>query len=346
MRKHLVKFMKGILAKEKRNPMESGIVSAYYLLSGAYRRADDFLAGIKGRRASRLYLSARSAKRRIFGGKIGGKYNFITLDELVLWASEWIKKLPDSYDLVVGVPRSGLLVAGVIALKLGRPLTTPDLFAEGRTWDSQLIGDARGIKKVLLVDDSIRSGRTMREQLEKVRSAKEGIDVTTAALIATDETKGMVDLHCKIVTLPRLFEWNLLHYKQGRLFSDLDGVICENCPGGVDIDEKAYVEWIKNARPYLIPAFEIDAIISSRLEKYRPETERWLASHGVKYGRLVMWDLADKGERKGAHAQFKADQLLRNKPDMFWESSLPESEHIWKKTKIPTVCFDEMYLFS
>jgi hypothetical protein len=138
----------------------------------------------------------------------------------------------------------------------------------------------------------------------------------------------------------------MLHSKMGRLASDLDGVICEDCPPGVDGDEEKYRRWLTNAKPYLIPNFEFDTIISSRLEKYRAETEKWLQLHGVKYKELVLWNLESKKERKGQHAQHKVDYLLKIKPDMFWESSFWEAKEIWAKTSIPTLCVDQMLLFS
>ena len=153
------------------------------------------------------------------------------------------------------------------------------------------------------------------------------------------------DLYHEILPGLGLFEWNVLHSKKtDTLVSDLDGVICEDCAPEIDSNEELYCEWIKNAKPYLIPAFEIDVILSSRLEKYRHATEEWLNRHRVKYKKLILWDIPSKEERN--FAKFKIDQLIKIKPGFIWESNSSESEQIWKATKTPTLCVDEMILFN
>ena len=97
----------------------------------------------------------------------------------------------------------------------------------------------------------------------------EDIQITKASLFVTQEAAKLVDLYYEVIPDPVLFEWNLLHSKQGFLATDMDGVICHDPPKGLDGDESAYVEWMRNARPYLVPLYEIDAIVSSRLERYR-----------------------------------------------------------------------------
>lgn len=112
------------------------------------------------------------------------------------------------------------------------------------------------------------------------------------------------------------------------------------------LDEKVYTGWIRNAKPYLIPAFEIDTIISMRLEKYRSDTEEWLARHDVRYGKLMLCDVQIGEEREGKRlVQHKIELLLKTKPWWFWESSFSEAKQIWEATKIPVLCIDEMVLF-
>jgi len=122
----------------------------------------------------------------------------------------------------------------------------------------------------------------------------------------------------------------------------MDGVLCEDPPRGYDRDETLYLKWIQSAKPYLIPAFEIDAIVTSRLEKYRPQTEAWLKKHDVQYKKLVMWDLDSKKDRNGRNADHKAGILTGLKPDIFWESSMEQSQKIRKATGIPCLCINEM----
>ena len=144
-------------------------------------------------------------------------------------------------------------------------------------------------------------------------------------------------------------EWNLPNATPayfGSLATDLDGVICEDCPSIVEGNENDYLNWIQNARHYLIPAHEVYAIVTCRLEKYRTLTEAWLKENNVKYQNLVMWNLPEKKLRTSAgFVQHKINALLRLKPVWYWESSIMEAIAIWEATKIPILCIDEMKMF-
>jgi len=338
MKDWIAGYLSHAFHKKRKSVIEHASLAAY----SAYKKVKNQLIENDNAAVCKLTIRSKNLKRRI----MSGKYKFVTVDELLVWTSEWIRSFPRHYDLIVGVPRSGLLVANLIALKLGKPLTTPELFVKGRYWKSDLMDTKRVYKNILLVDDSTTSGETMEEAVKLLNSACKGINVTKAALIATKDSKRLVDLCYKVIPNPRIFEWNLLHSKKGKIGSDLDGVICENCPPGIDADEEQYREWIKNAKPYLIPAFEINTILSNRLEKYRPDTEEWLAKHGVLYKQLILWDIQSKQERDAKHAQRKVEMLLKVKPDIFWESSFAEAKQIWVATKITTLCIDEMILLG
>ncbi len=316
-----------------------------------YLRARDRFKSSDNEQISKMYLRSRNLRRNLNGKQL----SFVNVDQASLWTLEWIQSFPQRYDLIVGVPRSGMLIASLIALKLGRPLTTPDLFQQGRYWKSQEDKNPAELgnnSRILLVDDSIDSGRSMQEAVDAIRAIDSDIEVTRACLIATEASKSAVDLYHKVITPPRTFEWNLLHRKvashlpRGRLAVDLDGVLCANLPPGVDGDENLYLQALSRANPYMIPSFDVDAIITCRLEKYRPQTEEWLQKHRVRYGELLMWDLPSKAERRDRFEQHKVKQLLRVKPDMFWESNWDQAQSIWSETRIPTLCVDRMELLS
>ncbi len=338
------RYWNHLLLKRRRNLVENLLLAALNVAIPAYRKLNAVLTKSDGKTVSRLYLRAKHLERSI----IGGKYNFVSVDDLVIWTNEWVKSLPNSYDVIVGIPRSGLLVASLIALKLGKPLSTPELFIQGQYWLSEEIerkGKAEH-KNILLVDDSIDTGKDMAKSMQLLSSHCGNLNITKAALMAHEDSKTLVDLYYKIIPHPRLFEWCLVHANKGRLAADLDGVICENCPPGFDSDEELYIEWIRTAKPYIIPVFEIDVIVSNRLEKYRSDTEEWLAQHGVGYKELILWNISSKLERDGKLAQNKIESLLKIKPDIIWESNLSQAKQIWEATEIPVLCVDEMILFG
>ena len=116
-----------------RNLFERSLLSTYYMYRGFRRK----LRGIEDPTYSRLYLKSRNLKRNLRGKK----FKFVTIDQASIWTMEWIKTFPRQYDLVVGVPRSGMLIASIIALKLGKGLTTPELLQEGKCWHSSFVND-------------------------------------------------------------------------------------------------------------------------------------------------------------------------------------------------------------
>ena len=316
-----------------------------------YRRFKRWFESADNESLSKLYLRSRNLKRNLEGKGM----SFVNVDQATIWTLEWIQTFPRRYDLVVGIPRSGMFIASLIAVKLGKALTTPDLLRSGKYWHSKNVGEQPaldGSSHVLLVDDAMDSGTSMSRAIDTIREGNKDINITRACLVVREEAKSSVDMYHKIISPPRAYEWNILHRKiashwgPGRLAVDLDGVLCPNCPPGTDDNERAYLDWLAAAKPYLIPSFEIDAIVTCRLERYRPQTEQWLREHGVRYKELHMWDVPSKNDRRGRFARHKIERLLNIKPDMFWESNWDQSQSIWKKTSIPTLCIDRMILLS
>jgi len=87
--------------------------------------------------------------------------NYRTIADLNQLLSQQLNKVPLSVDLIVGVPRSGLLSANILALKLNLPLTDIAGLCEGRIFQSGQRGKNFQIKDVqhaLVVDDSVWSG--------------------------------------------------------------------------------------------------------------------------------------------------------------------------------------------
>ncbi|MGI9261770.1 MAG: phosphoribosyltransferase family protein, partial [Woeseiaceae bacterium] len=340
----------GYVRKKDWGDDKSFVDRALISLYDAYRRFRLRLKKIDDPKYNRAFLRTKNLKRNL----AGRKFKFVSIDQATAWTNEWVKSFPQQYDLIVGVPRSGVFIASIVALRLGKGLTTPDLLANGEYWHSKRAGPKLShdqFKNILLVDDALDKGRAMTAAKEIVMQAGPHFSVTCASLLVKEETKHLADLYHVVMEPPRTYEWNIMHRKiasyagKGILAVDMDGVLCANPPEGADADEEWYLEWMKSANPYLIPGFEIDIILTSRLEKYREQTEDWLRRNNVQYGELRMWDVPEKSMRKG-FAKYKVDALLSIKPDMYWESDWEISQRIWDETRIPTLCIDEMTMLS
>lgn len=282
--------------------------------------------------------------------------NYRSVSDLSTLTNRFASKVPGDIDLVVGIPRSGMLVASIVALKLNLPLT--DLYSferndelkkgHTRTYKHDALRLPQQARKILLVDDSIASGGSMREAVEKVRGVYGGEVVTMVAFAQRNNVEA-VDLYLETVEQPRVFEWNIMHHQLiAHACLDIDGVLCVDPTHAQNDDGANYLGFLEHAKPLFIPSVEVKHLVTSRLEKYRAETESWLQRHGVRYQHLHMLDLPSAAERRrlNMHRQFKAD-VYRSDPHaiLFIENEEYQAREIMRLTGKPVFCLEtnEMY---
>lgn len=251
--------------------------------------------------------------------------------------------LPHDVDLVVGIPRSGMLPANLIALYLNKPFTDIDSFIDSRIYSSGSRGsfiNNTNSQTVLIVDDSIKSGDALKKAKDKLKSVESKYNLQYAAIFATTKGAKMVDYHFEIIDYPRMFQWNLFHHETFIPHScfDIDGVLCVDPP--IDDDGPIYSEYIANAPALYIPSLEIDTLVSCRLEKYREITEEWLRKNHVKYKHLVMLPFETKTERVvwGKHGEYKGEVYRKSDNVFFVESNLNQARIISKVSGKPVLC--------
>lgn len=121
---------------------------------------------------------------------------------------------------------------------------------------------------------------------------------------------------------------------------DIDGVLCVDPTDDQNDDGPRYRDFILNADPLFIPKCKVGTLVTSRLEKYRKETEVWLKKNHVQYNKLVMLDLPDMKARQKAnnHAVHKANTYKQGDYILFFESSLNQALEINRITKKPVLC--------
>lgn len=262
----------------------------------------------------------------------------------------WICQLPEDLNIIVGIPRSGLLVANLLALYLNLPLTDVEGLCQRRILSTGPRLDEKRIPnfsnkdlKVLVVDDSVYSGTQMEKVKEKIESAKLPYRIYYGAVYITPHGHKYVDYWYEIVDLPRCFEWNIMHH--GILTSscvDIDGVLCRDPTEEENDDGERYREFLANVKPLLVPTKPIGWLVTCRLEKYRELTESWLRKHGIQYKCLLMMGLPDKATRLalGNHAKFKAEIYKSVNASLFIESSYQQALEIAQRTGKPVFCFE------
>lgn len=260
-----------------------------------------------------------------------------------------LARFPRDIDLVVGVPRSGMLAANLLSLAMNLPLSDLDSFLDGRQYTSGSTKPRRdrthpsGRRKILLIDDSISSGNAMREVRAKIDQACLNSEVVFAAVYGIRNTHPETDLILEKVSLPRIFQWNFMHHKVlEQACVDIDGVLCMDPTEAENDDGDAYLKFLKNAVPYHATTRKIGWLVTSRLEKYRPQTEAWLAETGIEYDNLIMLNLPSKQERQrlGAHGSFKGDFYRDCKSPLFIESDARQADVIAVKSGKPVLCIE------
>ena len=267
-------------------------------------------------------------------------------------------KIPQDIDLIVGIPRSGLLAALMLSELIGKRCIDIDTFIGGRemSWgDRQKLRRTEATSKVLILDDTVYSGRSMTAAREKLKHLKGKYDFVFGC-IYTDgrHAKKHVDIFFEDMLLTGeekfLYEWNVFGQRvKYALYSmwDIDGLLCKNPPNDRNTEE--YEAYLPNAIPMVVPTMRVGALVTYRLEKYRSVTEAWLKAYGIDYGELFMFPALDRLTRKksASPAQYKAEIYGRAAwAKIFYESDEKQAVRIHEMCGKPVFCYEngQMYI--
>ena len=270
--------------------------------------------------------------------------------------AQWWDRLPQDLELIVGIPRSGLLVANLLALFRNLPLTDLEGFLQGRV----LAGGRRcpdidrpsflsQPRTVLVVDDSVGSGQSLLEARQKIEQARLPHRIYYAAVYVVPDRMHEVDFYCEVLPMPHAYEWNLLHHPcLQEACVDIDGVLCRNPTPEEDDDGPNYQRFLREVRPLCIPSVPIGCLVTSRLEKYRGLTEQWLQRWQIPYRRLEMLPLADAATRTAfsAQAAFKAAIFRQMGEQLFIESSFQQAQEIAYLSRGPVLCIETQQIYT
>ena len=285
--------------------------------------------------------------------RTNNKLNYKSYQDLSLTINKNIHKIPRDIDLVVGIPRSGMLPATMIGQILNKPVVALDSYLDGKLYEigqyrrpQNLITNFSKIKKVLIVDDSINSGASMKKVKEKIENSdRNNINSIYSAVYYVNESLGNIDIGFEECTWPRIFQWNILNsWILAHACLDIDGVVCVDPTEEQNDDGDVYKQFILNAKPLFLSEFPISSFVTSRLEKYRELTANWLNRNNLKYGDLIMLNLPSKEERirLKIHAKFKAEIYKRKKEILFIESNLSQAVEISRISGKLVFCTENM----
>ena len=281
---------------------------------------------------------------------------FITVSDLTAMALELARVIPVSrFDYIIAVSRSGLLPGSVIATLWHKPLMIASpvrrgLVDPGHGW--RLSGGRMeyGNGPALLVDDTAAYGNTLRTVVDNLRTVVDVRQIKVAVCYAAEEALTVCDYVGAVLPRPHYLQWCIMNTGWITAFAfDMDGVICDD-PHCFD-EAPEYQEFVRNARPRLLPLRHPATIVTARHETVRAETMAWLNRHGVRVSRLIMWEGAPRERwlQPDTVARWKANVLRTLASEGvhgYVESDVFQAEVIAHEAKIPVVCPSARRVFN
>lgn len=267
--------------------------------------------------------------------------DFLTIAEverLIVDNLHRIRALP--WDVIVHIPRSGTAPAAIIASYMARPFCSVAEYCEGM--GSSRKSETGITERVLLVDDLSRRGVQMRNAVNAIWAKRPGAQIVTLSIYRSKNLRGQ-----SLERVPDMVLREIEHefyvapwflWKNKRLLpvmaTDMDGVLCKDYARGEDYG--AFLEGVQpKFKPFDVP---VGWIVTGRREKYREQTEEWLARHGFKFGKLLMFP--DNHSRKHV-AEWKARRYAKlRKARLFVESCDKQAPIIARDSGKPVWCVD------
>jgi hypoxanthine phosphoribosyltransferase len=283
-----------------------------------------------------------------------GETQWVSLQQLAFDVQELASKIPSDVVAIVGVARSGITPASMVASLLHLPLiairqTLNDVIEVGNGWrlgGSHHIATA-ATGKVAIIDDTVMTGNSLKAIAGIVQ--KRFPNAITCAVYVNPLAKRKPDIWVRDLGWPHLLEWNIFNsVLSPNVAVDFDGILCQDCPRGSDDDGPRYLDFIRNAKPLYVPRkVPIPLIVTARIERYRAETVAWLQRHRINFYNLVMHPAATLAERnrddiaayKAKHfGEWARHHIARPAPLMFIESEDWQARRISQLTGQLTVC--------
>lgn len=282
------------------------------------------------------------------------KATLLTVNDLANDAFKLSSMIPSDVKAIVGVARSGMTPANIVATMLHLPLlavrqTLNDVVPVGNGWrmgGNNHVGINK-FDKVAVIDDTSMTGNSYRAIDNLLRDTFN--DYVTCSVYVNPLATKKPDIYVHELPWPHLLEWNLFNsVLSPNCATDFDGVLCHDCASWQDDDGVQYEAFLKNAIPkYLSRKVPIPLIVTARIEKYRKQTVDWLERHNVQFEKLVMHPAKSLRERrKNDIAAFKAHHFEewakrhkpRPKPLMFIESDDHQAKAINAITGRLVIC--------
>ena len=200
--------------------------------------------------------------------------NYRSIKDLSSTVRKNLYKIPRDVDLIVGIPRSGMIAANIIALYLNLKFCDLHSFINNIPISHGLSRQVRypelirpsDAQHVLIVDDSVLTGQSIDLTRKQVAQCGMVANYTYCVIYAASFSTMYPDIFLEVVELPRIFEWNVLHHPLlDKCCVDIDGILCLDPTHKQNDDGATYMEFLAKAHPLVIPSYTIGHLVTSRL---------------------------------------------------------------------------------
>lgn len=207
----------------------------------------------------------------------GSDPRWISSSQLMKDALTLSSKLPSNISCIIGIARSGLCVATMIAMLRHLPLqvfrqSSYDLVDGGNGW--RLQGNISGDGPPVVIDDTCMTGNSFKYVMPVVKRTYP--NALSAAVYVNPAARVKPNIWAVDLPWPHILEWNVFNsILSPNLSTEIDGVLLE-----------------RTSPKYLSKKTTVPLIVTSRSEAVREETNQCLSQNGLHVKEMVMapWD--------------------------------------------------------
>ena len=286
--------------------------------------------------------------------------DFIKTDELIRLCCDDLIPQISGHNIsgVIGIPRSGIMLASVISNLLHIPLYSVAesgliLLSGMSKWGGGRMVDFKEREgKFLVIDDTVWHGAEMKRIKGILKKKHPEKSFIFSAIYVPEDEMRHVDFYSKAFERSEVpyLEWNFMsNVNIQETILDLDGLICNDAPLPILKNHHEYTEFINKDVPtsYVPRRLPCHCILTGRSEKYREVTERWLLKNRVLYKELHMHPRTT-GEILSLSelCEYKSNFFSSSDAKLLVESHCGIAECVNGKTGKPTLCLPEGKIFD
>lgn len=171
------------------------------------------------------------------------KINYRSISDMRNVLYRKLSIIPSNFDYVVGVPKSGLLPATLIAINKNIELISIEKLIgniksncniNSKNWKKHSQYDCNKSYDILLVDDSVNTGEAINNAKALIKRCNSNLNIYTLCVFSTMASLNEVDYALEICEQPRVFEWNIVHNRvlEKTLISAKGLLVVDDCIEG------------------------------------------------------------------------------------------------------------------